>query len=139
MRYQKPLFHWLLDIAIINTCLLARASNRSFKLRRRRFRNQLVAGLTSFSDTEALVHTQVKRSTRAYCAYRHKNRTNWTPKHAQLSPRAFGTILTNFGAAPEASSLLGHGYKALRPNMGTANVMLCSIKRGSVGRVGTKF
>ena len=27
-RYWKPLFHWLLDIALVNSYLLARATNR---------------------------------------------------------------------------------------------------------------
>lgn len=101
-RYWKPLFHWLLDIAITNAYLLYRASYSSLEPEdgheRRHFQEQLVASLTSFNYTDAREHTRVVRPTRAYCIYCRNNWTRWTPKHAQpRGPRAFGTDLTNLG------------------------------------------
>ena len=79
-RYWKPLFHWLLDIALVNSYLLAKAITP--KLRHCRdhwqFQETLAKALMTYSET--LEHNQILRPTRAYYAYCQKNQ-NWKSKH----------------------------------------------------------
>jgi hypothetical protein len=95
-RYWKPLFHWLLDIALTNSYLLAKASRipRIGKSRDyysyRRFLELLYKALIAYG--EAPEHRQVLRSKRTYCAYCRNNQLNWKPKHQQ---RSFGVDITN--------------------------------------------
>ena len=87
MRYWKPLFHWLLDIVLANSYLLAKASCRPrmgesrWYNSYRRFLKALAMVLMTYD--EAPEHSQVLRPTRAYCAYCRKGRLNWEPKHQQ--------------------------------------------------------
>ncbi len=96
-RYWKPLFYWLLDIALTNSYLLAKAIQglviEKPKLRRhhRRFQEALAKALMAY--TEAPEHNQVLRLRRTYCAYCRRNE-NWEPKQ-QGRPRVFGTNITN--------------------------------------------
>ena len=79
-RYWKPLFHWLLDIALVNSYLLAKAIQglvvEKPKLRRhhRRFQEALAKALMTY--TEAPEHNQILRLTRAYCSYCRNNQLN---------------------------------------------------------------
>ena len=72
-RYWKPLFHWLLDIALTNSYLLAKAIQglniEKPKLRRHhwRFQEELAKALMVY--IEAPEHNQVERPTRTFCAY----------------------------------------------------------------------
>ncbi len=72
-RYWKPLFHWLLDIALTNSYLLAKASRRPQREESKWyytywwFLEALAKALMTYD--EALEHNHVLRSTRAYCAY----------------------------------------------------------------------
>ena len=94
--YWKPLFHWLLDIVLTNSYLLAKASRRprigesKQYYTYRRFLEALAKALITYS--EALEHKQILRSKQTYCAYCQKNQ-NWKPKHQQQ--RSFGTDITN--------------------------------------------
>jgi len=107
-RYWKPLFHWLLDIVLANSYLLTKASRTSGigeskgYYTYRRFLEALSKTLMAYSETRE--HNQVRRPTRAYCAYCRKNQ-NWKPKHQQQ--RSFGTNLTNirddFGSGSECN------------------------------------
>src|SRR6266516_6621892 len=96
MHYWKPLFYWLLDIAITNSYLLAKDSNRSAIEKSKdhrdhwRFQEALAKGLMIYSKTPE--HNQICRPTRAYCVYCQKNKRSWEPKHQQ---RAFETNITN--------------------------------------------
>ena len=72
-RYWKPLFHWLLDIALANSYLLAKAS-RTPRIgeskdyyKYRQFLELLYKALMAYG--EALEHTQILRPTRVYCAH----------------------------------------------------------------------
>ena len=84
VRYWKPLFYWLLDIALANSYLLAKASRRPRigESKRyytyRRFLEALAKTLMAYSGT--LEHNQILRPTRTYCAYCRKNQLNWQPK-----------------------------------------------------------
>src|SRR5438034_114691 len=90
--YWKPLFYWLLDIALTNSYLLAKANHRPIigksRLRRhhRRFLEALAKALMTYH--EAPEHNQIQRCTRAYCAYCRKNQK-------QGRKRAFGADITN--------------------------------------------
>src|SRR5436190_23443084 len=71
--YWKPLFHWLLDIALTNSYLLAKAS-RTPRIgeskdyyKYRQFLELLYKALMAYG--EALEHTQILRPTRVYCAH----------------------------------------------------------------------
>ena len=72
-RYWKPLFHWLLDIVLTNSYLLAKASRRPQigesrgYYTYRRFLEALAKALMTYHET--LEHNQIVRPTRAYCAY----------------------------------------------------------------------
>ena len=98
MRYWRPLFHWLLDIVLANSYLLAKASRRprigesKWYYSYRRFLEALAKALMTYG--EAPEHTQIRRPKRAYCAYCRRNQLNWKPKH---QGQAFGTDITNNG------------------------------------------
>jgi hypothetical protein len=101
LHYWKPLFYWLLDIALVNNYLLYRAISgelgdpRDYKAHRR-FLEALVQALITYSmPLEPPRHQQVYRDSRAYCAYCRKNKDNWKPRHSQ--PRTFGIDITNRG------------------------------------------
>ena len=72
-RYWKPLFHWLLDIVLANSYLLAKASRRPeigesrWYYTYRRFLEALAKALMRYH--EAPEHNQTCRPTRDYCAY----------------------------------------------------------------------
>ena len=71
--YWKPLFYWLLDIALVNSYLLARATSRAIREKSRhhcdhqQFQEVLVKILIVYSETPK--HTQIYRPTRTYCAH----------------------------------------------------------------------
>ena len=71
--YWKPLFYWLLDIALVNSYLLAKAIHMPIKGKFRRchqhwwFQEALAKALMAYH--EAPEHNQIRRPTRAYCAY----------------------------------------------------------------------
>ena len=96
--YWKPLFYWLLDIALVNSYLLARATSRAIKEKSRhccnhwQFQNVLVKILIVYSKT--LKHIQIYRSTRTYCAHCQQNQLNWQSKH-QSQSWFFETNITN--------------------------------------------
>ena len=93
LRYWKPLFYWLLDIALTNSYLLALAITWASRGHRDhlKYLKALADALMTYCD--APKHTQIYRPTRAYCAYYRENQLNWQPKH--LQPRAFGTVIIN--------------------------------------------
>ncbi len=119
-RYWKPLFYWLLDIALVNSYLLARAIHmpiiRNSRRRRdhRRFQEALAKALMTYH--EAPEHNQIARPTRAYCAYCRKNQLNWKPKHQRQS---FGTDITNIGGRFRGS--------CTRWGCDSCNIPLCKI------------
>ena len=98
-RYWKPLFHWLLDIVLANSYLLAKASRTSrigeskdyYKYQR--FLELLYKVLMAYG--EAPEHNHVLRPKRAHCIYCRNNQFHWQPKHQQQ--RTFGTNITNIG------------------------------------------
>ena len=100
MRYWKPLFHWLLDIALANNYLLAKASRTPqigesrWHYKYQQFLEVLAKTLMTFCEN--LEHNQILRSTRDYCAYCRKNQLNWEPKHQQQEhkQRSFGADMT---------------------------------------------
>jgi len=98
-RYWKPLFFWLLDIALVNSYLLSKVS-RELEIGpskgnhdHRKFQDALVEALVAYSDTPSQEHQGVARPTRAYCAYCRTNLSNWHPKNQQS--RRFGVDITN--------------------------------------------
>src|SRR5438034_8650045 len=105
MRYWKSLFNWLLDIALANSYLLAKASRTSrieesrWHYKYRRFLEALAKALMTFCENPE--HNQILRPTRDYCAYCRKNQLNWEPKHQQQEhqKRSFGTDITNIGGS----------------------------------------
>ena len=122
--YWKPLFHWLLDIALVNSYLLAKAITP--KLRHchdhRQFQETLAKALMTYSET--LEHNQILRPTRAYCAYCRKNQ-NWKPKH-QGRARAFGTDITNIRDSSRGGSGYHWGSKT-QWGCNACNISLCKI------------
>src|SRR5438552_14981707 len=124
-RYWKPLFHWLLDIVLANSYLLAKASRRPQigesrgYYTYRRFLEALAKALMTYD--EVLEHNQIRRPTRAYCAYCRNNQLNWQPKN-QL-PRSFGADITNIGGG---SGGRFRGSKT-RSGCGKCNIALCKI------------
>jgi hypothetical protein len=99
-HYWKPLFHWLLDIVLTNSYLLAKASrtprigeSRDY-YSYRRFLELLYKALMAYG--EALEHRQIRVSKRTYCAYCRNNQLNWQPKKIQQQ-RLFGVDITNIG------------------------------------------
>ena len=121
--YWKPLFHWLLDIALVNSYLLAKAIQglviEKPKLRRhhRRFQETLAKALMTYH--EASEHNQVLRPNRAYCAYCRKNQ-NWKPK--PQGARAFGTNITNIRGGSGC-----HWGSKTQWGCDTCNISLCKI------------
>ena len=97
--YWKPLFYWLLDIALVNSYLLARATSRAIREKSRHhhdhqwFQNALVKILIAYSET-LTEHIQIYRSTRTYCAHCQQNQLNWQSKH-QSQSWSFETDITN--------------------------------------------
>ena len=72
LRYWKPLFYWLLDIALVNSYLLSGAYSGSIGASRdhrdhQKFQEALAQALMTYCA--ALEHNHVYRPTRAYCAY----------------------------------------------------------------------
>jgi len=122
--YWKPLFHWLLDIALVNSYLLAKAI-QGLVIERPKlchhhwwFQETLAKALMIY--TEAPEHNQVLRPNRAYCAYCQKNQLNWELKHQQWS---FGADITNIGDDS------GGWFRGSRTNWGcdACNIPLCKI------------
>jgi len=76
LRYWKPIFYWLLDIALTNSFLLALAIAGPSRHHRdhQKYLECLVEALMSYCDTPE--HNQVNRPTRTYCAYCCKNKLN---------------------------------------------------------------
>jgi hypothetical protein len=100
LRYWKPLFYWLLDIALVNSYLLSRAYSGSIGDSRdhrdhRKFLEALADALMSYC--EGPEHSRTYRASRAYCAYCREHQLNWQPTHLQPPPRprAFGADITN--------------------------------------------
>jgi hypothetical protein len=95
LRYWKPLFYWLLDIALTNSYLLYKAIIEPSRHHRghQKYLEALAKDLMDYS--EPLEHNQIYRAKRVYCAYCSKNQLNWQPKHSQPKPRTFGAIITN--------------------------------------------
>ena len=97
--YWKSLFHWLLNIVLTNSYLLAKASHTSQIGKARcyyhyqRFLKALVKTLMTYS--EVLKHNQILRPTRVYCAYCQNNQLNWQSKFQQQW--FFGADITNIG------------------------------------------
>ncbi len=128
-RYWKPLFHWLLDIALVNSYLLAKAIQglviEKPKLHRhhRRFQETLAKALMSY--TEAPEHNQVLRSTRAYCVSCRNNRLIWQPKVQRQ--RYLGADITNFGGGSRGGS--GGRFRGSKTHWGcdACNIPLCKI------------
>ena len=83
--YWKSLFHWLLDIVLINSYLLAKASHRP-QIEESKwyyiywwFLEGLAKILMTYSET--LKHNQISRSIKIYCIYCWKDQLNWKLKH----------------------------------------------------------
>jgi hypothetical protein len=102
LRYWKPLFYWLLDIAIVNSYLLALAITGVSRGHRdhQKYQEALAEALMTYC--EAPEHNPIRRATRVYCAYCRQNQLNWQPKRPQSRasrpgprPRAFGDNITN--------------------------------------------
>ena len=87
--YWKSLFHWLLDIALVNSYLLAQATSRTIREKSRHhcdhqwFQEALAKALMTYSETPE--HNQICRPSRTYCAYCRKHQLNWQSKHQQWS------------------------------------------------------
>ena len=84
-RYWKPLFYWLLDIALVNSYLLYKAyrklvieDSKHYHRDHRRFQEGLAKTLMTYCETPE--HNQILRPTRSYCAHCRKNQLNWEPK-----------------------------------------------------------
>ena len=101
--YWKPLFYWLLDIALVNSYLLAKASRSSIIGTSNSccdhwwFQENLAKILMMY--LKLWEHNQIYRSKRIYCAYCHENQLNWQSKHQQWS---FRTNITNIESDSES-------------------------------------
>src|SRR5204863_1810933 len=90
------LFHWLLDIALVNSYLLAKAIQELVIEKPRlchhhqQFQETLAKDLMIYHEISE--HNQVLRSNRVYCAYCQKNQ-NWKSKSQEA--QAFGINITN--------------------------------------------
>ena len=98
LRYWKPLFYWLLDIALVNSYLLAKAIRMPVIVKSKynphwRFLEALAKALMNYSEVPE--HNQILRPTRAYCAYCRNNQSNWQSKHQQQ--QSFGADIINIG------------------------------------------
>ncbi len=75
--YWKFLFHWLLDIALVNSYLLAQTTSRAIREKSRhhhnhqQFQEALAKILIIYSET--LKHNQIHRSNKTYCVYCQKH------------------------------------------------------------------
>jgi len=129
--YWKPLFHWLLDIALTNSYLLAKASHTprigeskdyySYQ----QFLEALVKVLMRYH--EILKHNQIQRSTRIYCIYCWKDQLNWKSKH-QWQQWSFSINLTNIedGYRDDYRGQFWGSKTSVECNQ--CNVSLCKIK-----------
>ena len=92
-HYWKSLFHWLLDIALVNSYLLARAiiSKSRHHCDHQKFQEALAKILMIYH--EILKHNQIWRSCRIFCVYCQKHKSNWQSKHEQQ--QSFRTNITN--------------------------------------------
>ena len=83
--YWKLLFHWFLDIALVNSYLLSKAIQRlvieKSKLCHHHWQFQEILAKILMIYTEFSEHNQVQRSSRVYCAYCQKYQVNWKSKH----------------------------------------------------------
>lgn len=128
-RYWKPLFHWLLDIVLTNSYLLAKASRKpqieesKGYYTYRRFLEALAEALMAYG--EAPEHNQIQRPTRAYCAYCRNNQLNWQPKYQQQ--RSFGVDITNIGGGSRGGC--GGRFRGSKTQWGCVkcNIALCKI------------
>ena len=117
-RYWRPLFYWLLDIALTNSYLLFLTIIEPSRGHRthKKYLEALLGTLMAYQEPlepleppeplgpigplEPLEHNQILRAKRGYCAYCSRD-LNWQPKHCQPKPRpmprfrAFGAVLTN--------------------------------------------
>ena len=128
--YWKSLFHWLLDIALTNSYLLAKASHTprigeskdyySYQW----FLEALVKVLMRYHETPE--HNQILRSTRIYCIYCWKDQLNWKPKH-QWQQQSFDTNLTNIGGGYRGD--YRGQFRGSKTSVGCdqCNVPLCKI------------
>ena len=72
LRYWKPLFYWLLDIALTNSYLLSLATIGPSKHHRdhRKYLEALVEALITYDNAPGLIeHKQIYQNTRNYYAY----------------------------------------------------------------------
>jgi hypothetical protein len=99
-RYWKPLFYWLLDIALVNSYLLASALIEKSRHQRdhRKFQEALAKALMTYSETPE--HNRIQRPSRTYCAYCRKNQT----RKLRHQEQAFGANITNIGDRFRGSS-----------------------------------
>ena len=92
--YWKSLFYWLLDIVLVNSYLLSRATSRAAVRKSKhhcdhqQFQENLAKILMTYSETSK--HNQILRSMRAYCIYCQNNQLNWQSKQ-----QSFETDITN--------------------------------------------
>ena len=128
-RYWKPLFYYLLDIALVNSYLLYKAYRglvigdpKRYRRDHRRFQEGLAKALITYC--EAPEHNQILRPTRSYCVHCRKNQSSWEPKHQQ---RAFGTNITNIGGGLGSGS--GGRFRDSNTQWGCdqCNIPLCKI------------
>ena len=124
--YWKPLFHWLLDITLTNSYLLAKASRTPqigkarWYYHYQRFLEALAKALMAYSGT--LEHNQIRRPARTYCAYCRKNQSNWQPKQ-----RSFEADITNIGGGSGGDS--GGRFRGSKTKWACVkcNIALCKI------------
>jgi hypothetical protein len=122
-RYWKPLFSWLLDLVLVNIYLLAKASGLVIGRRRqhRQFQEALAKALMAYHETPE--HNQIRRPTRAYCAYCQKHQSDWQPKYQRQ--RSFGTNITNISSRGD----YGGRFRGSSTQWGCdlCNIPLCKI------------
>jgi len=140
-RYWKPLFYWLLDIALVNSYLLSKVSRESEigpskgNHDHRKFQDALVEDLIAYTnDTPSQEHQMVARPTRTYCAYCRANLSTWNPK----LQRRFGADITNINGRSRGQEQRGQEQKRLRGSRvkwgcDQCNVPLC--KEGDCWRL----
>jgi hypothetical protein len=131
-RYWKPLFHWLLDIVLTNSYLLAKASHR-LRIRKskqyytyRWYLEALAKVLMTYGEPPE--HSQVLRPKRTYCAYCRKNQ-NWQPRYQRQ--RSFGTDISNImgGFRYDFGDSSRGQFRGSQTQWGCAkcNIALCKI------------
>ena len=127
-HYWKSLFNWFLDIALVNSYLLAKAIQKlvieKSKLCHHHQWFQEVLAKILIIYTEISEHNKVLRLNRVYCVYCQKHQLNWESKHQQWS---FGTNITNIGGGSGGGS--GGRFRGSRTNWGcdACNIPLCKI------------